>query len=423
MRRVAVTLAVLLALAVAPAASAWTTLASGVVNIVAPSMIVSQAGTELVSFETPNANTISVSRNRGTPKVVVTNDPAAGQTQLVQQPNGAIQLYFPNAQGVARLTSTDDGASWTGPVQTQSHDLAGVVGAAVGPDGTPYFAQWHTGAVNLFRGLNGETSKNVYSPCCGYDASVAVDSSGLVQIAFYSNASPNGAFIYEPVDADLSPVGPTTLAPTVEHSPRVPLVSDKSGNTFMAWAPGSPTATAFTIVPFHGGTPAGDGSTFHMGFGGGDPHMALAVDGSDRLWAVFSGLGGVHAARSRSHDQHFGAEVSSAAPGTVYQVSAVALPGDPGTVDVIVNTGADLLEQQFQPGLSVHLTHTTKKVGKKKVTTWFAQALDDGFGVPTATFTVGGHTVHADATGKAKVPAGSGKAAAPGYVGAAFRVP
>jgi hypothetical protein len=51
----------------------------------------------------------------------------------------------------------------------------------------------------------------------------------------------------------------------------------------------------------------------------------------------------------------------------------------------------------------------------------WAQALDDGFPVPTATFRIGGRTIHADAAGKARVPAGSGKAAAPGYAGAAFR--
>ena len=68
------------------------------------------------------------------------------------------------------------------------------------------------------------------------------------------------------------------------------------------------------------------------------------------------------------------------------------------------------------------VSKTTKKVGKKKIVTRFAQALDDGFPVPTTTFRIGGRTYHANALGKAKVPAGSGKAAAPGYVGASFRV-
>jgi hypothetical protein len=87
---------------------------------------------------------------------------------------------------------------------------------------------------------------------------------------------------------------------------------------------------------------------------------------------------------------------------------------------VVINTGSSLIEQRLQPGLSVRVTKTTKKVGKLKIVTRWAQALDDGFAVPTATFRIAGRTYHANAVGKAKVPAGSGKAAAPGYVGAAF---
>jgi hypothetical protein len=409
-RCVAVTLA---ALAFAPAAAAWTPLPGAVQNIVIPSMLVTQTGTELVSFESPTGDTISVSRSGSAPKVVVANDPVAGRTQLVQQPSGAIQLYFPNAEGVGRLTSTDDGQSWTGPVQTQSHTIGGVQGAAVGPDGTPYFSQDGTGFVDVFRGLNGETVKNVFPFCCGYGESLAVDSAGLVQVAFFENRDSDGTFLYEPLGGDLSPGTGTPLKPTAPRDDRVPLVADRSGNTFMGWPPGYPTATAFSIVPFRGGSPAGDGVTFRAAFSGGDPHMALTVDRSDRLWAVWSGHGAVYAARSRSHGAHFGAQVSAPAPGTVYQVSAAALPG--GSVDVVVNTGSSLSEQRLQPGLSVRVL----EVGKQ----WWARALDDGFGVPSATFRVGGRTIHANAAGKAKVPAGSGKAAAPGYAGAAFRVP
>jgi hypothetical protein len=409
------------ALVLAPAAGAWTTIGTGVQNIAVPSMIVTQAGTELASWESPTAGTISVSRSRGAAKVVVSGDPIAGRTQLVQQPNGSIQLYFPNAQGVGRLTSTDDGQTWTGPIQTQSHTVGPVMAAAVAADGTPYFAQDSTAGINVFRGLNGEAVKNVFPRCCGYAESLAVDTAGLVQVAFYSNADPDGTFLYERLGADLAPAGSTPLKPTAPHADRVPLVADRSGNTFMAWPPGYPTATELTVVPFRGGQPAGDGVNFRGPFTGADPHMALSVDSQDRLWVVWTGGGAVHAARSRSHGQHFGATVSAAAPGTLYQVSAAGLGGNPGTVDVIVNTGASLLEQQLQPGLTVKVSKTTRKVGRKRVVTHWAQALDDGLGVPTATFRVGGRTYHADTSGKAKVPAGSGKAAAPGYVGAAFR--
>ena len=417
----AVIAALALGQAASGAASAWTTLTSGVGNTVVSSVIVTHAGSALVSWDAPVGGTISVSRGNAPGKTIVSGDPVAGRTQLVQQPNGAIQLYFPNAAGVGRMTSTDDGQTWTGPIQTQSHTVGPVEGAAVAPDGTPYFSQDGTGFVNVFRGLNGESVKNVFLRCCGYAESLAVDTNGLAQVAFFSNADPDGTFLYEPLGVDLSPGASTALKPTSAHIDRVPLVADHSGTTFMAWPPGNP-ATGVTVVPFRAGSPAGDGVDFRGSFVGGDPHMALTVDTTDRLWIVWTGGGAVHAARSRSHGQHFGASVSVPVTGTMYQMSAAGTAGSPGTVDVLVNTGSNLIQQALQPGLSVKVTRKVKTVGQKKIVTRFAQALDDGFGVPTASFRIGGRTIHANAAGKARVPAGSGKAAAPGYVGASFKV-
>jgi hypothetical protein len=408
---------VLTALAFAPGAAAWTTLATGVQKSVVPSMIVTQAGTELVSFDTPTAGTISVSRNRALAKVVVTNDPSAGRSQLVEQPDGAIQLYFPNAQGVARLTSTDDGQTWTGPIQTQSQTVGGVIAAAVAPDGTPYFAQDAAG-LSVFRGLDGETSGNVFSRCCAYAESLAVDTAGLVQIAFYSNADADGTFLHERLAPDLSVAGSTPLKPTATFSDRVPLIADRSGFTFLAWAPGRPP-TGVTVVPFREGQPAGDGVFFPVDFGDLIPHMALAADSRDRLWAIWTNGDRVSVTRSRSHGEHFGAVVTTRIPATAEAVSAVALPGTAGNLDVVVNTGTTLVEHQLRPGLSVLVRRTTKK----KVVTRWAQALDDGVPVPVATFRIAGRTIHANAQGRAKVPRGSGKAAAPGYAGASFHVP
>ena len=120
---------------------------------------------------------------------------------------------------------------------------------------------------------------------------------------------------------------------------------------------------------------------------------------------------------------HFGATVSVALPGAVSQISALGLAGDPGTVDVVLNTGASLVEQAIQPRLSVRVFKKTKKV-----VVWWAQALDDGFGVPGAKFSAPGLHATGNASGTAQLTAagfkrGSAKAAAPGYVSAAFRVP
>lgn len=416
MRRFAVVAA---ALVLVPSALAWTTIGTSVPPQSVPSMIVTKSGTALESWDSTAAGgTILVARNGTTPQTVVTADPSAGRTQLLQQPDGAIQLYFPNANGVGRLTSTDDGQSWSGPVQTQSHTTGPVEAAALMPDGTPLFAQDGTGFVNVFRGLNGEQSKNVYTRCCGYHESLAVDSTGLAQIAFYSNADPDGATVYQPLGADLTPVSSTALKPVAEHG--VPLVADHSGNTFLAWAPGYPTATSISVVPFRAGSAAADGVSFRGPFSGGDPHVALAVDAQNRLWAIWTAGGTVHAARSRSHGAHFGATVTTAMPATAHGIAATAVAGSPGSATVVINTGSTLITQQLHPGLSVRVTKTTRKVGKKTVVTHVAQALDDGFGVPSATFTVHGRRYHANAAGKAIVPAGSGKAAAPGYAAAAF---
>jgi len=409
MRCVAVTLA---ALVVAPAAAAWSPLAAGVGNTTVPSLLVTQAGTILATYDTPNGS-IAVVRNGGAAKTVVTGDPVPGHTQVVQQPNGALQLYFPNAQGVGRMTSTDDGQTWTGPVQTQSHTVGPVNGAAVAPDGTPYFAQDGTGFVNVFRGLNGEQVKNVYTRCCGYFESLAVDSTGLAQVAFYSNADPDAATVYEALGPDLTPATPTVLKPVAQHE--APLVADGSGTTFLAWAPGYPTATTLSVVPFRGGAPSGDGVSFRGAFSGPEPHMALAVDHSDRLWLVWTQGGKLHAARSRSHGLHFGATVTAAEPGTVYQVAVAGVAAGVGSADVVLNTGSALVAQTLHPGLSV-------RVYKKGKAMW-AQARDDGFGVGGAKFKIGGRTISANATGSAKVPRGHGTASASGYVSASFRVP
>jgi hypothetical protein len=408
MRCVAVTLA---ALVLAPAAAAWAPLGAAVGNTTVPSLLVTQAGTILASYDTPNGS-IAVVRD-GTAKTVVTGDPVPGHTQVVQQPNGALQLYFPNAQGVGRMTSTDDGQTWTGPIQTQSHTTGPVNGAAVAPDGTPYFAQDGTGFVNVFRGLNGEQVKNVYPRCCGYFESLAVDSTGLAQVAFYSNADPDAATVYEALGSDLTPAAPTVLKPVAQHE--APLVADHSGTTFLAWAPGYPTATTLSVVPFRGGAPSGDGVSFRGAFAGPEPHMALAVDRADRVWLVWTQGGKVRAARSRSHGLHFGATVTVAEPGTVYQLAAVGTAAGVGTADVVVNTGSSLVAQTLHPGLSV-------RVYKKGKGMW-AQALDDGFGVGGAKFKIGGRTISANATGAAKVPRGRWTAAASGYVSASFRVP
>ena len=362
MRAAAVAIA---ALALAPAAAAWTTLDRRRPKHGRPVADRHAGGTELVSFDAPVAGTISVSREQRAPKTSSRAIPIAGRTQLVQQPNGAIQLYFPNAQGVGRMTSTDDGQTWTGPIQTQSHTTGPVEGAAVAPDGTPYFSQDGTGFVNVFRGLNGESVKNVFPRCCGYASRLRSTRTALVQVAFYSNADPDGD-----VPLRAARRGPharprtTPLKPTAQHDDasarrrplrqHVPRVGARLSD-----------ATGVTVVPFRGGSPAGDGVTSAAPSRRRPAHGAHRRHAGPALGRLDAVAERVHAARSRSHGLHFGAAVSVPVPGTAYQVSAAGSPASPGSVDVLVNTGATLVEQALQPGLSVKRHKKTKKVGKK----------------------------------------------------------
>lgn len=265
----------------------------------------------------------------------------------------------------------------------------------------------------LGSGVGVTTTASLLVTQAGTIESLAVDSNGVAQIAFYSNADPDGATVYEKLAADLTPGAPVVLKPAAEHE--APLVADRSGNTFLAWAPGYPAATSLSVVPFTGGSPSGDGVAFRGVFSGPEPHLALAVDGSDRLSVVWTQGERVHAARSRTHGLNFGATVTAAEPGTIYHVSAAGVAAGVGTAQVVVNTGTAPMAQAFQPGLSVRVT--------KKGRAHYAQALDDGFGVAGARFRIGGKPYKANRTGKARVPSGRGVASASGYVSASFRVP
>ena len=203
----------------------------------------------------------------------------------------------------------------------------------------------------------------------------------------------------------------------------MPLVADKLGNTFLAWPPGSPDATSLTVVPFRGGQPAGDGVGFRGPFTGGDPHMALALDAQDRLWIVWTGGGAVHAARSRSHGEHFGATVSALCRDRCIRSPRPGSTAAPAPSTSSLTPARSCSSSRSLPRLSVLISKTTKKVGKKKVVTHWAQALDDGFPVPTASFRIGGRRVSTRTRqGKAKVPVGWGRTSAPGYVGANVKI-
>ena len=382
--------ALLLGLVAVPSASAgWTTVSSVTVqNTMQPGVVRTASGVELAAYS-DGGGTLKVWSSTTGDHTVASGLLSVGKPALVQLPSGAVELYAPATtpgfaeQGVLRWESTSDGASWSAPVATQSTSLADVQAAAVRPDGTPMFTQDGTFGVVVYQGLNGEVSHTVFGACCGYAESLAVDTSNYAQIAFWSNAAAfPSQFVYEGLDGTGAQAGPGRAFGQPQTTPRdddVPLVADGLGNTFMGWSGGYPSSTSFAVNSFRGGnllysTVVGGGT-----FSGGDPHMALAVDPSNRVWAVWTQGGAVHTRRSRSAAHHFGAAtVASLGATTAYQLAAIALSN--GSVAVYVDTGSTIERTVLRPSLTVHATAST------------ATVTDDGVAVK-GVLTGGGRTV------------------------------
>lgn len=414
MRLVAVAFA---ALVLAPSALAWTPISTTPLgNIDRPSVLRTSAGTELVAWDDEHSGLWLWSSAGGGARQIETL-PFVSQPQLVQQPSGTIQVYVGSGGGVRRFQSTDGGASWAGPSSIVSPTTVGpVVSAAVRPDGTPMFTQDSTAGITVFQGLNGEQSHQVFSACCGYAESLAVDANNYAQLGFWSNAASfPSLFVYEGLDGSGGQAGPGRAFGQPQTAPRddsVPLVA-AGADTYMAWAAGYPAATALAVNAFQGGNLGWSTVVAGGSFTGADPHMALAADPSGRLWVVWSQGGAVHARRSRSAAHHFGAPGAAGLGGSsVYELAAIALRD--GRVDAFLNDGHEISHQLLLPRLSIAATTKT------------ATVLDDGFGVK-ATLKGGGRTVHTNAAGQASL-AGFKRHArvtvtAPGYAAASFKVP
>ncbi|HST18301.1 MAG TPA: hypothetical protein VLK36_11570 [Gaiellaceae bacterium] len=388
-------------IAVPSAGAAWVTVSTvPVSNTMRPGVLRTASGVELAAYS-DGKGTLKVWSSATGDHTVAAGLLSVGKPALVQLPSGSIELYAPATtagfalQGVLRFESTSDGASWSAPVATHSTSLADVESAAVRPDGTPMFSQDGTFGVVVSQGLNGEASHTVFGACCGYAESLAVDTTNYAQVAFWSNANAfPSQFVYEGLDATGGQAGPGRafgLPQTAPHDDGVPLVADGLGNTFMGWAGGYPTATSFALNTFRGGNLVYSAVVGGGVFAGGDPHMALAVDPANRLWAVWTQNGAVHARRSRSAGRHFGAATVAGLGGaTAYQVAAVALPA--GGVAVYVDNGTSIVRSTLLPSLTVAATAKTITVA------------DEGVGVK-ATLKGGGHTVKTSAAGKASLAA------------------
>ena len=171
-------------------------------------------GGVLVAYDVESTGSINVIDTGATTHTVVAGWAAVSDPQLVRKPDGTIFLYFGGStadlktQGALRFASIDGGASWSGPVKTNAASTIGDAQAsALRRDGTPLFTQDGTGFINVYQGDNGGTVHNAFNLCCGYDESLAVDTSGLAQLALWSNASGKSGYLYETLDATGAPTG------------------------------------------------------------------------------------------------------------------------------------------------------------------------------------------------------------------------
>ena len=386
-------------------------------------------GGVLVAYDVESTGSINVLDTSATTRTVVAGWPAVSDPQLVRKPDGTILLYFGGStpdlktQGALRFASIDGGATWSGPVKTNAASTIGDVQAAAGRrDGTAIFSQDGTGFVNVYQGDNGGTLHNDFNLCCGYHESLAVDTKGLAQLAFWSNATGKSGYMYEALDA----AGGATAAPVnlaagtdaqaLAGTNRVPLVADGHGNTFMAW----PGAKHVTIAALASGKV---GRKFAIATGGAPNQLALAVepDGA-KLWVVWTQ--GKYLWATRLRDAAHGAApivVKTLLPSgrTPYALEAVGLPGQvQAVVNVSGTSGNTLWRTQLIPGLAAHASLNPKPTVKVR---------DDTAPVKGATIRGGGKVVHTNAKGlaslkgfKRHVLVGVTKA---GYVATSFRVP
>ncbi|HEX6490914.1 MAG TPA: hypothetical protein VF002_06030 [Gaiellaceae bacterium] len=385
----------------------------------------------LVAYAVQSTGSVVVIDAAGASHTVVSGWPAVSDPQLVQKPAGTIFLYFGGAtpdlktSGLLRFSSSNGGVSWSGPFTTNPASTIGdVQAAAVRRDGTPLFSQDGTGFINVYQGDNGETLNNAFSPCCGYDESLAVEFSGLAQLAFWSNANPSSksGYLYEILDASGAPAGqPVNLAAgtDVQAQPainRVPLVADGVGNTFMAW----PGTSHVTLAALGAGKLK---RKFAIATGGSPAQVALALEpDGGKLWVVWTRGSYLWATRLRDA-AHAAAPilVRTKLPSgeTPYALEAVGLNG---RVEAVVNVGGSsgnaLWTADLVPGLAAHASRSPKPMVKIR---------DDIAPVRGAMLRGGGKVAQTNAKGLASLKGFTRhalvKVTKPGYAATSFRVP
>jgi hypothetical protein len=386
-------------------------------------------GSVLVAYDVESTGSVVVIDGAGASHNVVTGWPAVSDPQLVRKPDGTVELYVGGStpdlktSGALRFASKDDGKTWTGPVKTHPASTIGDVQAsALRGDGTPLFSQDGTGFVNVYQGDGGVSLHNDFTPCCGYDESLAVESSGLAALAFWSNATSKPGYLYELLDASGGPAGqPIDLSAgtDAQDSPainRVPLVADGAGNMYMAW----PGVNHVDIAALGAGRL---NRKFAIKTVTGPHQLALAVEpDGHKLWVVWTD--GISVWATRLRDAAHGAApviVRTKLPvgRTPYALEVAALGGRAvAVVNLAGGAGNALWQTSLLPGLAAKAVRKPKPAVKVR---------DDTAPLKGATIRGGGKVVHTNAKGVASLKGFKRHARVritkAGFVGTSLRVP
>lgn len=383
----------------------------------------------MVAYDVESTGSVDVIDAGATTHTVVSGWPSVSDPQLVRKPDGTIYLYVGGStpdlhtQGALRFASIDGGSTWSGPVKTNAASTIGDIQAsALRRDGTPLFTQDGTGFINVYQGDNGGTAHNAFNLCCGYDESLAVDTSGLAQLAFWSNATGKSGYLYETLDATGAPTGaPVNLAAGTDAqvqpgANRIPLVAGGAGNTFMAW----PGAKHVTIAVLGAGKVR---RKFGIRTAGAPKQIALAVEpDGGKLWVVWTQ--GKYLWGTRLRDAAHGSapvvvRIALPANRTPYALEAIGLAGEvQAVVNVSGTPGNALWRNVLLPGLAAHASKKPKPTVKVR---------DDVAPVKGAILRGGGKVAHTNAKGIASLKGfkrhARVKVTKPGFVGTSFRVP
>jgi hypothetical protein len=189
-RRAGVLAVVAAALVIAPAAAAWTRVASLAypVDLVA---LRTRAGSELLAWEGGPAGlvprSVLVLRVGGVPHSVAFLADGEQFTEgpvLLRRPGGGLLLYYSTTRGVFRLASADDGRDWSEAAATALGPRERVLAGAVRPDGTPLLTLWNWSGdsdeepvLEVAQGLDGDRRHRI-----------AVDGRGSVAVTLANRA-------------------------------------------------------------------------------------------------------------------------------------------------------------------------------------------------------------------------------------------